>query len=418
MVSIRPKTPFSPTTFTLLLLAAFCAAMPLAVLAQSKLYFSESLELSATLFRSNTSGTDRTALKTFTDPRPGRLAVEPTLQKICYTGTGGISCLPTAGGEPEIVVENGRVVRDPFVLDIVNQGIYFLSAGQSPGLYSMPRNAKTPELVQEFSFFVLGSITDMALDEGSKNLYYSVSSGEVNTTIERLELQSGTVTQVLEVEGSNPQIEAFVIDPVEKLLYFCVNDTTPSLRKVDLSSSVQDSSTVIPSLGGSCSDMAIDVKNRALYIIVNGVGIRSYPLSDFNSPTTVANTLHASTIALESLRPVTPEIKPAAPVVEVKEDKSVVINMEKFSGASLRGSKVVAGEELAEASKTKTKTTYKLEVRKTGSKNVIRRQSARNKYTLRGLASGSYATRYQVSIKKGRKVQNTPKSPARRFTIQ
>jgi hypothetical protein len=142
-------------------------------------------------------------------------------------------------------------------------------------------------------------------------------------------------------------------------------------------------------------------------------GILAINQTDGTTVTTIDRAAKMLGVGVEPLRAPSNRTVPAPPVLEVVE-RSVTILMEKFifprASRALRQSSAQVSTATA-----RQRPEYEIRVRGNG-KNFIRRTKA-NKFTLRGLRSGSYTAKYRVRYKQGSKQRQTKFSPEQAFTV-
>lgn len=394
------------------------ALLPQILLGQSSLYYVTFAETGGALTRAAITGLEPKMILALTSSYPGRVAVDPLSGTLYFSLDGTINSLRTSGGSKSAIVPSSFDSSTPLALDSVNRRILFLSSKNGAGVYAAPLSGG--EVTKLLELQSTSQIGDLKVDSASKYLYMSITPFTDDLPrIDRYDLKSGVSTTVVELPGGiSPALSTFSIDSKNKAIFYCVNDTSTSLYRVPLegpgAASLVGGPWVTP-----CTDSAIDELNGVLYLATQAEegGIRAYPLATLNLPITLPGPNSVLAIAVEPIRgtiQITPATKPAPAVVEVKQ-KAVVILMERFVSSSSTAVAPPGG--IIEAAR-KPWATYRLEVKANGSKRLIRRETRRNKYTLRNLRAGSYSVRYRVSSRRNGKTNTSRPSGARSFTVQ
>ncbi len=410
-------------------LRSLCAALGVGLFlvsssqAQSNLYFLRDDGNTQNVLRSASTGLNQVVLATSSGYTA--LVLDPIVPQIFVVQDGSISVVDSKGPRPQLESVNANL---GLAFDPPSRTLFYLGGSRSSTIFSwniVPKSdGRLNNPVENYQISQTSTPKYLAWD-GSKYLYWSeteLSGRKQRSSIKRIQPSSTASFPEEFVYGQDDSfvgetaISSLAYSQATGLLYLCQRGTNFSrIQRLNPALSEPQPLTLV-NFDKTCSGIAVDDRSGLLYVSFDSsgdAGIVAVNQTEGSTVTTIDPQAKMLGIGVEPLRPVSPQLAPAAPVLEVV-DRSVTILMEKFifrqPAKALRSTAAVVA-----SARKKPKVEYVIRVSGNG-KNLVRR-SKTNKFTLRGLKSGSYTTKYRVRYTDGKRERATKFSPEQAFTI-
>ena len=391
--------------------------------AQPKVYFSDSR--SNTILRANLDGSNLETLITGLRAVRG-IAVNPVGKKLYWVdeSDGHLSCSNLDGTGPADLALFSQ--PEDVVVDTIDYKVYLSQGNETRSIVTTNfdgANATDVFITNPSSGY---GAFDFDIDFTGKKAYWTDSSLKA---IYRASLTASPTIETIADNANSNTIgtpRGIALDVPNSTIYYCASN---SIQRLDLNGG--NESTFVSLGSATCQSVALDLKNKNLYVGFSDstIGVSIYPLDGSKSSTFYTSMASIQGIAVDTtLRTVDPSVVPDAPEVIVTNN-SIKVMMERYVQAKIKATAMAVCRALRPFLSAKKRSpiviVYQVQTQRVADENsnpvsgqIKKIKSKRNTLTIRRLAPGTYNVSYKVLLtqQKGGVVKVVGKTPFSKTT--